>query len=46
MDTLTGIAMNMGSSGVMELNGLLAIPEPATILVLALGVVIIRRKHG
>ncbi len=37
IDPLTGESFNLGTTGITELNGLLAIPEPATFLLLSLG---------
>lgn len=44
IDPLTGISVNLGSTGVTELNGLLAIPEPATLLLFGLGAVMLNKK--
>jgi outer membrane protein assembly factor BamB len=44
IDPLTGISTNLGSTGITQLNGLLAVPEPATLLLLGLGAVMLRKR--
>ena len=45
IDPLTGNTVDLGSTGLYGLNGLLAVPEPATLLLFSLGAVILRRKR-
>lgn len=41
IDPLTGVATNLGSTGLKGLNGLQAIPEPATLLFFGLGALVL-----